>query len=265
MNDDTSNSITPPGNWRTGQQYGDYAPGNNNQSLMRSMFVRSLPFRATSNVSREVRDPWWPSEERSMIQSNRLASFQAPRHSPAAREGMATPRQSMLELSPMFLGQWNTQLPTYEEESRLSYDEQKKALMKLRKEIYNPPPKMATRQAWLHSRWNARNSSTENEKVNDEDGKRCSICLEDFEPRQMVMLTPCNHMFHEDCIVPWVKSHGQCPVCRFAMYEQRRVIAVTTNDRRANVAPNDPFARELLSVIINFEEAIEWMNQRTFR
>lgn len=36
-----------------------------------------------------------------------------------------------------------------------------------------------------------------NEMENDENSKRCAVCLEDFEPRQEVMLTPCRHMFHE--------------------------------------------------------------------
>ncbi|CAN1351849.1 E3 ubiquitin-protein ligase RNF126 [Linum perenne] len=36
------------------------------------------------------------------------------------------------------------------------------------------------------------------------------------------MLTPCDHMFHEDCIVPWVKANGNCPVCRCSISDRRR-------------------------------------------
>ena len=53
----------------------------------------------------------------------------------------------------------------------------------------------------------------------NEGRERCAICLEDFEIEE-VLVTPCNHIFHEECIIPWVKSHDQCPVCRFAGLQQ---------------------------------------------
>ncbi|KAI3795156.1 hypothetical protein L1987_37805 [Smallanthus sonchifolius] len=85
-----------------------------------------------------------------------------------------------------------------------------------------------------------------------EDGKSCVVCLDDFEPREMVTLTPCNHMFHENCIVPWVKSHGQCPVCRFVISEHNKESEgrQTVNNRELG---NDPFARDLVSFIRDME------------
>ncbi|XP_062104620.1 uncharacterized protein LOC133815849 [Humulus lupulus] len=55
---------------------------------------------------------------------------------------------------------------------------------------------------------------TPKESDGNEDTKSCTVCLEDFRVGQQVMLTPCDHMFHEDCIVPWVERSDHCPVCR---------------------------------------------------
>lgn len=104
-----------------------------------------------------------------------------------------------------------------EDYSKLTPEAQERALKKLKKEIYNPATKRMTRRLSLYYRDNAKylmNESKERDSSDDE--KRCAICLEDFDTRQEVMVTPCNHMFHEDCIVPWVKSNGQCPVCRYS-------------------------------------------------
>ncbi|CAH9126932.1 unnamed protein product [Cuscuta epithymum] len=111
-------------------------------------------------------------------------------------------------------------------QSKLTADGQEKVLCKLKKEKYNPAARTAI------------------PKERDENWKRCSVCLEDFEPREEVTLTPCRHMFHEDCIVPWVTKEGSCPVCRFAVIERR---PNRDSSARANSAPQDNSARDSLA------------------
>jgi len=41
----------------------------------------------------------------------------------------------------------------------------------------------------------------------------CAICLEDDKEKEWVELR-CKHFFHIDCIVPWVRIHNNCPICR---------------------------------------------------
>lgn len=43
----------------------------------------------------------------------------------------------------------------------------------------------------------------------------CSICLADYKDSDMLRLLPeCGHLFHLDCIDPWLKLHPTCPICR---------------------------------------------------
>ncbi|KAF8752603.1 RING-H2 zinc finger domain [Rhizoctonia solani] len=65
----------------------------------------------------------------------------------------------------------------------------------------------------------------------------CAVCKESFkyeppepnpsqpqsshnpEPQEALTL-PCKHSFHVECIEPWVKVKGTCPVCRFELVSQ---------------------------------------------
>ena len=50
--------------------------------------------------------------------------------------------------------------------------------------------------------------------------KDCAVCKEQFkldteDPDEQIIITlPCQHPFHEPCILPWLKNSGTCPVCR---------------------------------------------------
>jgi len=54
----------------------------------------------------------------------------------------------------------------------------------------------------------------------------CAVCKDQFkletdDPDEQVVVTlPCTHPFHEGCILPWIKSSGTCPVCRYALVPQ---------------------------------------------
>ncbi|KAL4227807.1 hypothetical protein ACF0H5_013244 [Mactra antiquata] len=51
-------------------------------------------------------------------------------------------------------------------------------------------------------------------QIQVDNGLQCSVCMEDFNKDEEVKKMPCEHHYHTDCIVPWLKMHGTCPVCR---------------------------------------------------
>lgn len=149
--------------------------------------------------------------------------------------------------------QTSTQIPHVVEISKST------VLSKLKKVVYDPPPKRYARNVSLYYRnKNAAKPVKEKEKQKDEDGKNCAICLEDFEPNEEVMLTQCNHMFHEDCIVPWLTSKGQCPVCRFVICERGRGSPSSFNSNDiGNLEASNLINGELLSILRAMEAAFQ--------
>lgn len=49
---------------------------------------------------------------------------------------------------------------------------------------------------------------------------QCSVCWEDFQLSEQVRKLPCSHVFHSDCICPWLANHGTCPICRKSLVSE---------------------------------------------
>jgi hypothetical protein len=49
----------------------------------------------------------------------------------------------------------------------------------------------------------------------DEEEPCCPICLEVYGEGEWLKTLPCQHCFHEDCILRWFKDSKHCPMCRF--------------------------------------------------
>ncbi|KAF4354473.1 hypothetical protein G4B88_019942 [Cannabis sativa] len=48
-----------------------------------------------------------------------------------------------------------------------------------------------------------------------EDELTCSVCLEQVNVGEVLRSLPCLHQFHANCIDPWLRQQGTCPVCKF--------------------------------------------------
>ncbi|GAM19291.1 hypothetical protein SAMD00019534_024660 [Acytostelium subglobosum LB1] len=50
---------------------------------------------------------------------------------------------------------------------------------------------------------------------NREEGQGCVICINDIEENDSeYMITPCDHLFHERCLLRWMDFKMECPTCR---------------------------------------------------
>ncbi|CAD5171562.1 unnamed protein product [Musa acuminata subsp. malaccensis] len=60
------------------------------------------------------------------------------------------------------------------------------------------------------------------------DEAQCSVCMDLFEMDAVAKQMPCNHVYHKECILPWLELHNSCPVCRYELptddpdYERHR-------------------------------------------
>lgn len=68
-----------------------------------------------------------------------------------------------------------------------------------------------TKLIWLYYR-----CSVEQQTEFDSE-EMCSICLEflDVHERNVTMVTPCQHVFHLNCLLSWLQTQRICPMCRY--------------------------------------------------
>ncbi|NXI65838.1 RN128 ligase, partial [Anseranas semipalmata] len=52
------------------------------------------------------------------------------------------------------------------------------------------------------------------DKETGPDGDSCAVCIELYKPNEVVRILTCNHLFHKNCIDPWLLEHRTCPMCK---------------------------------------------------
>lgn len=70
------------------------------------------------------------------------------------------------------------------------------------------------------------------------DGLECAVCLNRFEPTEVLKLLPkCKHAFHVECVDTWLDAHSTCPLCRYRVDPEDILLL---NDAVKIIGQNEP-------------------------
>jgi len=74
---------------------------------------------------------------------------------------------------------------------------------------------------------------------------QCSVCHDKYAIDDQCHILPCQHVYHQDCIIPWLNLHNTCPICRFELktadkeYESKKAKSKNTGTNRKPRAPRN--------------------------
>lgn len=51
----------------------------------------------------------------------------------------------------------------------------------------------------------------------DHQSQECAVCQERYQVREALNQLPCSHLFHVECLKPWLTEHNTCPTCRWEL------------------------------------------------
>ncbi|CAK9311526.1 unnamed protein product [Citrullus colocynthis] len=150
------------------------------------------PPQSSSSIHPEPYDPFvfFQNHLRGIFESGADVVFEIPRHS--SHSGVSMPQN----FGDYFIG------PGLEQLIQLLADNDPNR--------YGTPPASKSAIEKL-------STVTVTEDLLNSEMNQCAVCLDGFEKGTEVKQMPCNHIFHDYCLLPWLELHNSCPVCRFEL------------------------------------------------
>jgi len=63
----------------------------------------------------------------------------------------------------------------------------------------------------------------------------CPVCQEELEEKTSVLKLPCLHIYHPQCLMPWLEKRNTCPMCRYELPTESTSVE-QRNQTRHNVS-----------------------------
>ncbi|KAJ7982136.1 E3 ubiquitin-protein ligase RING1-like protein [Quillaja saponaria] len=101
-----------------------------------------------------------------------------------------------------------------------------------------PTNSLPTSKASIDSIPTIRITSSLLEQLDPEGIILCAICKDPIAIDAHGKQLPCKHLYHSDCIFPWLVNHNSCPLCRFQLpgIEKEEAFGTTRFRRQLRIA-----------------------------
>lgn len=84
--------------------------------------------------------------------------------------------------------------------------------------------------------------SSESLKAVVEEKRSCPVCLTLYNIGDDQLLLPCFHVFHYNCVDPWLQDQGTCPICRRDVVEESTNASEFTATNASEFTASNAFA-----------------------
>lgn len=68
---------------------------------------------------------------------------------------------------------------------------------------------------------------------------KCTVCLMEINEGMDSISLPCEHIFHDNCIIQWFEIHNTCPLCRLELsskqFENKNGVNQNNSDSNQNI------------------------------
>lgn len=81
----------------------------------------------------------------------------------------------------------------------------------------------------------------------------CTICQDDLkEGERVCCIKACQHLFHNHCVAPWLKTKGTCPLCRQKV--ETTAAPRTSEEVEASIRRTQQTLYELYALILEMRD-----------